>query len=533
MVKRSEVRRYVVMSADGFLDPVLAERNYQPSTALVTLAARPATNTANPEMRILDSIREDGPKLVEMTAEGELSLRLANPSLKIVQEVFYHRQWEQLHVERKLSAAKARTARATPRRGAKKAAKKSAKAAPSPVTAVITIIDAADGSPVAGARIVAFTNFSAREGAEATSGAKGTARLSGLSPGRTLERVYVYPPAGYWGCFVTDTTASRLGTTKLSKVDVTDPSLLLQELYGALPPNSGAGVTVAIIDSGVDGSHPDLPNVIGGLNCVSEETRNNPAAESQWRPAHIKGEHGTHVAGIVAGRGRPGGFHGVAPQANLLSYRVFPDSGAGASNFDIAKAIDRAVLDKCDIINLSLGGGPRDDLTHAAILRALDAGVVVVAAAGNGYRARVSYPAEWPECVAVSAMGRIGTFPKVSLGTADIEPPKGKPPASKDFVSAFSNFGDSIDVTGPGVEIVSTLPGGSHGPLSGTSMAAPAVAGFAAFLLSEQAGLRQKSGPDRSRALKDALYASCEPRGFGRNFEGFGLPVFRPQLPNA
>jgi subtilisin len=92
-------------------------------------------------------------------------------------------------------------------------------------------------------------------------------------------------------------------------------------------------------------------------------------------------------------------------------------------------------------------------------------------------------------------------------------------------VADFSNFGPEIDVTGAGVEIVSTLPGTGHGSMSGTSMACPAVAGFAAHLLAADPALKQNVGAGRSRALKDALYASCKPEGFGRDFEGFGLPV--------
>jgi subtilisin len=509
------------MSSDSVLEQSLAVNSFKPSAATIAVRARAEAVTPAPQMRVLDSLYDNGPKLVEMPAEGELSLRLSVPGLKIVPEVFYHRQWQRFRIHHQAATAKPKASSKTKATGRKMAVAKASVAA---AGFSVTIKRASDGAPVRGAQIVAFTDFANREGASAITAANGSATLSGLAPSRKLERVYVYPPAGNWGFFATDTTGSKIARIDLKRIDVKDPSLLLTQLYGSLPATTGQGVIVGIIDSGVDGTHPDLPNVTGGLNCVGDEVRGNPAASANWRPALKEGEHGTHVAGIVGGRGPTSGFRGVAPGVALRSYRVFPDKGGGASNFDIAKAIDAAVADHCDIINMSLGGGPKDDLTHAAINRALDAGVVVVVAAGNDNRQPVAFPAAFSECVAVSAMGRVGSFPKEAVGTGDIEAPKGNP-STKDFVAGFSNFGSEIDTTGAGVEIVSTLPGTGHGSMSGTSMACPAVAGFAAHLLSNDPALKQNVGLARTRALKDALYASCKPEGFGRDFEGFGLPL--------
>jgi subtilisin len=121
-------------------------------------------------------------------------------------------------------------------------------------------------------------------------------------------------------------------------------------------------------------------------------------------------------------------------------------------------------------------------------------------------------------------MGRRGSFPRESTGTADIAKPYGAP-RSGNFVASFSNFGAQIDLTGPGVEIVSTLPGAQYGPMSGTSMATPAVAGFAAYLMSSHPDVRAVQGAARSRKLKDLLYSMAKPAGFGRDYEGFGLPL--------
>jgi subtilisin len=516
---KQNLRRYIIMSSEGYLGASLTADNFKPSANMVAVAPRSEAVTA-PQMRVLDSLHENGPKLVEMPPEGELSLRLSVPGLKIVPEVFYHRQWERFKIHQRPSKPAAK--KAVKKAGGR--AMKVAKAAVASASFTVSVTDASSGAAIKGAQIVAFTDFASRQGASAMTGANGSAILNGLSPSRKLERVYVYAPAGSWGYFTTDTTGAQISKIKLAKIVVTDPSLLLTQLYGLLPANAGDGVTVGIVDSGVDGTHPDLKNVSGGLNCVGDETRGNPAAAQNWRPALSEGEHGTHVAGIVGGKGSTSGFRGVAPGVTLRSYRVFPDAGGGASNFDIAKAIDTAVADKCDIINMSLGGGPKDDLTLSAIDRALNAGVVVVVAAGNDNRKPVSFPAAFPECVAVSAMGRVGSFPKNAIGTGSIAPPKGNP-SIKDFIADFSNFGSEIDTTGPGVEIVSTLPGTGHGSMSGTSMASPAVAGFAAYLLFKDPTLKQKVGAARSRALKDVLYGACKPENFGRDYEGFGLPT--------
>ncbi|MGH7003616.1 MAG: S8 family serine peptidase, partial [Alphaproteobacteria bacterium] len=181
------------------------------------------------------------------------------------------------------------------------------------------------------------------------------------------------------------------------------------------------------------------------------------------------------------------------------------------------------VQDGCHIVNLSLGGGKEDEAVRAAIGSALDRGVIVVAAAGNDGRKPVSFPAALPFCVAVSAMGWKGSFPADSTEASDIAPPFGKKDKAS-FIAAFSNFGPQIDLTGPGPGIVSSLPSGSFGAMSGTSMACPAVAGYAAFLLGSEPTILEATGEGRSQRLLDRLYGTAKELGFGRDYEGFGLP---------
>jgi subtilisin len=513
------LRRYVIMPKEGFENAALKASTLIPTVQPVALTAR-VKGVKSPSMRVLDSIGDTGPKLVEMPAEGELSFRLSNPELKIVPEVIYHRLWYWPNVEKRpVRKSAAQKPKAKARGGRVKVAGKPMAAAA--VGSTLTVVDDANDEPLRGAHVVVFTDYKSRTGDQGDSGANGVVRLKSISGRQALERAYVYGPPGYWGYYATNTSAAALKTIRLQAINVTLASLLLRQLYGQLPQNAGAGVTVGIVDSGIDGAHPDLSNVSGGLNCVSDEVRANAAAAKNWGPAKVEGEHGTHVAGIIGATGAKS-FRGVAPGVTLRSYRVFPDVGGGASNFDIAKAIDAATADGCAIINMSLGGRSSDDLTKAAIDRALDSGVVVIAAAGNDGRQPVSYPAAFPECIAVSAMGRLNSFPKQSIGTSDIAPPKGGSNAN-DFVADFSNFGSQIDATGPGVEIVSTLPGRQYGTMSGTSMATPAVTGFAAYLLEANPPVLQANGAVRSQKLKDLLYASCKPENFGRDYEGFGL----------
>jgi subtilisin len=525
MAADTEHRRYIIMPKHGFRHQALAADTFKPAGHAVALTARAATaSLGKPQMQVLDSISADGPKLVSMPPEAELSLRLSDPDVKIVPEILYHRQWQRFKVHKRVTKAAAKpAATATGKAKAKAAKVAAARGAAATGALLITVTDATSGKPVPDAHIVAFTDFASRAGAEGRTDQNGRLVLNGLTPSSKLDRFYLYAPTGYWGHFAASTTGAKQSAIALAKIDIVQAGLLLPQFCAGIPATTGAGVTIGIIDTGVDATHPDLQNVVGGLNCVSDEVRNDPDAAKNWRPALTDGEHGTHVAGIAAGRGATSGFRGVAPGAKLRAYRVFPDVGGGASNFDIAKGIDAAVSDKCDIINLSLGGPAKDDLTQAALDRALAAGIVVIVAAGNDNRNPVSFPGALPESVAVSAMGRLGTFPDGSIGSSDIDTPSGGA-NGKDFVADFSNIGTEIDVTGPGVEIVSTLPGGGYGSMSGTSMASPAVAGFAAHLLATTPAIQQAQGTDRSRALKDLLYSKCKPEGFGREFEGFGLP---------
>ena len=375
----------------------------------------------------------------------------------------------------------------------------------------IECIDSVSALPVPNAQVVAFTDFAGRAGDDAVTGVDGRAMLELSST--TIERIYVYPPAGYWGAFAAAIDAAVPIRLLLTPVDLSYVDAV-RHYY----PNSNldlrAGVNVGIIDTGC-GPHSDL-FIVGGANTVTGEPAN------EFRDG---GSHGTHVAGLIgAGGTPPTGLRGMAPGARLHAYRVFPAGDGGATNYSVLKAMIAAAGDRCDIVNLSLGGGPFDDIVEEAITDARIQGMLVVVAAGNDGRSAVSYPAAYAGATAVSALGRIGTFPAGSLERADVmASPAGSDP--DEFIAAFSNVGPQIAVTAPGVGVLSTLPGQGFGPMSGTSMAAPVAAGAAACLLSRDPVV---FGMARTRARSDAierlLLTTCVKRGFGVVFEGFGLP---------
>lgn len=438
--------------------------------------------------RVLDAIHEDGAKLIEMTAETAKELVANQPGLRIVPEKFYYPARHRPEPQGKVKAAAAA------------------------LRTVIALRSQADGKPIKGARVVAFTDFAQRLGAGGTTNNQGEVKLN-LGSAAKIERLYVYGPVGFWGAFRKNVATQTTTTLKLAPVELsfTDG---VRHYYGNAATGEGAGVTVGVVDTGV-GPHTDLV-VAGGANTVLGENASDFGDNGDG--------HGTHVAGIIAARGTPPtGLRGLAAGVSLRSYRVFGKGAAGASNFAIAKAIDRAVADGCDIVNLSLGGGDADPATASAIHDARQQGTLVVAAAGNDERSPVSFPAADSLCIAVSALGRKGTFPKGSVEEADVVSPFGT--VTEEFIAAFSNVGPQIDLTGPGLGILSTVPGG-YAPESGTSMACPAVAGFAARLLAGlPAVLAQSRDQARSDAIARALLLSAKSRGFPTDLQGNGLPL--------
>ena len=437
------------------------------------------------DVTVLDSIAEDGAKLVEMTPRAMHDLKALQPGLRIIPVVYYRPAWARHVIRSRVTAANAKVKRT-----------------------IAFVVKDDQGTAVAGADIVAFANFKAGDGVEGKTNAQGKFSTSLPTSIKTFERIFIYPAKDVWGHLQGNVKIGAEMTFTLPRVDVAGYTDGLRAAFPAASPTDGQGVRVAVVDTGVD-PHPDL-KIAGGLNTVYGEV------DTEYGDAGTG--HGTHVAGIIAGQRR-----GVAPAVELYSYRVFGKRKDTATNFAIAKAIERAVQNKCDVINLSLGGGPPDAATAAAISDARQAGSVVLAAAGNDGRKPVNFPGADPLAVAVSAVGRKGTFPKTSLEQGDVAAPYGTD--KNDFIAAFSNIGPEIDITGPGVGIISTVPGLAYGVMGGTSMACPAVAGFLARLLSrESALLAATRDANRADEILKLLFKSAKSLGFPSNMEGKGLP---------
>ncbi len=221
-------------------------------------------------------------------------------------------------------------------------------------------------------------------------------------------------------------------------------------LAPALERASGAGITVAILDTGVDATHPALSGrMLAGRDMVDDD--DDPREES----GGVAWGHGTHVSGIVAA---------VAPDATLLPVRVLDSNGRG-NMFTLAYAIEWAVDQGVDVINLSLGSEVDSRVLEEAVAAAVDVGVVVVAAAGNSGDNVVQYPAGFPDVISVTAVDGEGV--------------------KADFASFGSQW---VDVAAPGVGIVSPVPDydadgiADYSAWSGTSMSSPFASGAAALI---------------------------------------------------
>jgi subtilisin family serine protease len=242
-------------------------------------------------------------------------------------------------------------------------------------------------------------------------------------------------------------------------------------------------VTIAILDTGVDLTHPDLAaKILPGIDIVNNDSD----------PSDDHG-HGTHVAAIAAASTNNGaGVAGVDWGANILPVKVLNAAGFG-TYANIATGITWATDHGAQVINMSFGGANPSTTLENAVNYAFTHGVIQVAATGNDGVGSVYYPAAYAPVIAVAATDSSNSW------------------------AGFSNYGTGVTVAAPGVQIYSASLGGGYILRSGTSMAAPHVAGLAAILRGIPG-----NGPDRVRTIIQSTAADLGAPGWDPYF-GYGL----------
>jgi subtilisin len=375
--------------------------------------------------------------------------------------------------------------------------------------AVVAIAVPANAQVVPGRYIVVLHDDAPHPGAVASG--------HGLATSATYTHVF----KGFAGKMSPQAAAAL---TKNPFVKSVEPDRVVQAIAQSVPTgidridaesvagNYSVDVDIAIIDSGIDLDHPDL-NVVSGVDC----RRLNKKTGGCKVGGDDDNGHGTHCAGTTAALDNGIGVVGVAPGARLHAIKVLDRQGSGYLSW-IIQGLDHAAAnaDVIDVVNMSLGGSGFDDTDgqdcslsndaeHLAICALVNAGVTVVVAAGNESDDSAFHtPAAFDEVITVSALADFDGLPgglgvdsfAFSSCTEDVD----------DSLACFSNYGHDVDIMAPGVGIYSTVPGG-YGESSGTSMAAPHVAGAAALV--KAANPSFTPAQVKAELLANALATTC------------------------
>ena len=349
----------------------------------------------------------------------------------------------------------------------------------SAVAALGVAASPAAAAPISGSYIVTLSSGDPSEVADSD------ARRYGAS----VDHVFRYAQRGY-AAHMSATAAARIASLDRVQSVVQDQTVSIDaqtlptginridgELSSTVSGNGGGAVDadIAIIDTGIDLTHPDL-NVVGGVNCSTGKSYGDGNG------------HGTHTAGTAAAKDDANGVVGVAPGARLYAVRVLNNQGSGSWS-SIICGIDwvTARASTIDVANMSLGGTGSDSACndggmHQAICNSVNAGITYAVAAGNeSDDAKNHVPAAYDQVITVSALADFNGLP--GGGAA----PTCRADVDETFAD-FSNYGADVDIMAPGVCILSTWKSGGYNTISGTSMATPHVAGAAALYKSTNPG---------------------------------------------
>ncbi|MEV7808035.1 S8 family serine peptidase [Microbispora sp. NPDC088329] len=380
----------------------------------------------------------------------------------------------------------------------------------------------ADGTPLPGASVLVTGHGWP---AQTSTGADGRAVVTmvGETP-ESITAVAVRPRSGYWSVHIdrpalSTTRDNLIEPTRLSETFAGFPG---KQVFGwgqqamnldRLPPTlRGAGVRIAIIDSGADVRHPDLRDrVRAGVDLVDGEP-DGWSVDAAY--------HGSHCAAVVSGADDGRGVVGFAVEAEVHVCKIFP----GGRFSDLIEALDYCVEQRVDVVNLSLASRHHSPLVAAKIEQAREAGVACVVAAGND-GGPVGFPGTLPGVLTVAAVGKADAFPPGTAHEAEIHGPM---TGDGYFSPRFTCHGPEIDVCAPGVAVLSAVPPDGYAALDGTSMAAPHVAGLAALVLAHHGDFQGPYGARDARRV-DRLFhiikSSCVPLNLGDlHRSGAGMP---------
>jgi hypothetical protein len=395
----------------------------------------------------------------------------------------------------------------------------------SSVTYRISVLDE-QGQGIGGVKVVIIGGPAEKMGVTASDG---TVTLVWETYSRPEPAaIYVIPNYGYWERWVPDPLLDPSGVTSVTLTPLTDtfPTLASEDIYGwgqramsldkLSPSFRGAGIKVAVIDSGSDTVHPDLSQIQAGLDLTVVPPSGTWTTDTM--------AHGSHCAGVITGSTGTNGIRGFAPDAEVHTLKVLP----GGYFINLIEAVKYCINNGIDVINMSLGGEDESPDLLEIIALARQNGIATIVAAGNT-GSNVLFPATSPDVLTVGAMGKFGTYPDDTYHALQVGIPARNSNGAQEYFSAkFSCHGPRVDVCAPGVAVLSSVPGNGYAAWDGTSMAAPHVTGMAALLLAHHPDFKERfraRNVERVNHLFGKIVRSSIPIDVGDSeLTGWGMP---------